>query len=84
VHHVSSPSWVFIPVSLASTLVYHKDSLTIRSIAVLTYVSVSATRIGISHDFSFYFVAIANAASLFGRYAAGMICDSIGQSQAFY
>lgn len=47
---------------------------------VLTYVSISATRIGISNDFSFYFVAIVNAASLFGRYAAGYICDSVGQS----
>ncbi|EAU80704.2 monocarboxylate permease [Coprinopsis cinerea okayama7 len=51
---------------------------TLTSIIVLTYVSVSATRIGISNDFSFYFVAIANASSLFGRYTAGYLCDIIG------
>lgn len=46
---------------------------------VLTYVTVSAARIGVDSDFAFYFVAIANASSMFGRYAAGYICDSIGE-----
>ncbi|PPQ91371.1 hypothetical protein CVT25_004138 [Psilocybe cyanescens] len=45
---------------------------------VLTYVGVSATDIGISSNFSFYFIAIANASSLFGRYAAGNLCDRLG------
>ncbi|KAF8147570.1 MFS general substrate transporter [Crassisporium funariophilum] len=45
---------------------------------VLTYVGVSATAIGISSDFSFYFVAFANASSLFGRYVAGNLCDGLG------
>ncbi|CAA7271138.1 unnamed protein product [Cyclocybe aegerita] len=45
---------------------------------VLTYVGVSATAIGISTDFAFYFVAIANAASLVGRYCAGLVCDRVG------
>ncbi|TFK36466.1 MFS general substrate transporter [Crucibulum laeve] len=45
---------------------------------VLTYVDVSATSLGISADFSFYFVAIANASSLFGRWTAGMIADRSG------
>ncbi|KAJ3512139.1 hypothetical protein NLJ89_g3699 [Agrocybe chaxingu] len=45
---------------------------------VLTYVGVSATSIGISTDFAFYFVAIANAASLVGRYCAGVVCDRVG------
>jgi MFS family permease len=46
--------------------------------SVLTYVGVSATAIGISSSFSFYFIAIANASSLFGRYAAGSFCDRVG------
>ncbi|KAF9001750.1 MFS general substrate transporter [Cyathus striatus] len=45
---------------------------------VLTYVGVSATSIGISNDFSFYFIAIGNASSLFGRYTGGLLCDRIG------
>jgi MCP family monocarboxylic acid transporter-like MFS transporter 10 len=45
---------------------------------VLTYVSVTATRIGIPSDFAFYFVAIGNASSLFGRFAAGKLSDIIG------
>ncbi|KAH9484578.1 Aspyridones efflux protein apdF [Psilocybe cubensis] len=44
---------------------------------VLTYVGVSATDIGISSDFAFYFIAIANASSLFGRYVAGNLCDKL-------
>lgn len=38
----------------------------------------SATRIGIPSDFAFYFVAIGNASSLFGRFAAGRLSDIIG------
>lgn len=49
-----------------------------RSLAVLTYVDVSAVQIGISEDFSFYLVSIANAASGLGRYAAGLTADRIG------
>lgn len=45
---------------------------------VLTYVAVSATEMGLPGDFAFYFVAIANAASLFGRYTAGRLADGIG------
>ncbi|KAF5323716.1 hypothetical protein D9619_012953 [Psilocybe cf. subviscida] len=45
---------------------------------LLTYVSVTATRIGIPPDFAFYFVAIGNASSLFGRFAAGSLSDMIG------
>ncbi|KIM36456.1 hypothetical protein M413DRAFT_78221 [Hebeloma cylindrosporum] len=45
---------------------------------LLTYVGVSATSIGISSEFSFYFVAIANASSFFGRYTAGNLCDRLG------
>ncbi|KAF8177232.1 MFS general substrate transporter [Pholiota molesta] len=45
---------------------------------MLTYVGVSAIDIGISSDFAFYFVAIANASSLFGRYMAGSLADRVG------
>ncbi|KAF8800529.1 MFS general substrate transporter [Phlegmacium glaucopus] len=45
---------------------------------VLTYASVSATSIGISKEFSYYFVSFINASSLFGRFAAGSICDHYG------
>lgn len=45
---------------------------------MLTYVTLSAKAIGVDGDFSFYFVAIANGASLFGRLIAGIMCDAIG------
>ncbi|KAF9555808.1 MFS general substrate transporter [Agrocybe pediades] len=45
---------------------------------LLTYVGVSATRIGISSDFAFYFIAFANASSLVGRYCAGSVSDRFG------
>ena len=47
-------------------------------VAVLTYVGVSATSLGISSEFSFYFIAIANASSFFGRYTAGNLADRLG------
>ncbi|KAF4608278.1 hypothetical protein EYR40_000622 [Pleurotus pulmonarius] len=43
---------------------------------VLTYIDVAATAAGISADFSFYLVAIANASSGFGRLASGYVADS--------
>ncbi|KAF9001719.1 MFS general substrate transporter [Cyathus striatus] len=45
---------------------------------VLAYIDVSALSAGVSQDFSFYFVAIANASSFFGRYCSGLIADKIG------
>ncbi|KAF8637737.1 hypothetical protein AX17_002612 [Amanita inopinata Kibby_2008] len=46
---------------------------------VLTYIDVSASSIpGVSSDLAFYLVAIANASSLFGRYASGVMCDIVG------
>ena len=48
--------------------------------AVLTYASVSATSIGISQDFSYYFITFINASSLLGRFAAGSISDRFGES----
>ena len=46
---------------------------------MLTYVAVSAIEIGVDSDFAFYFIAIANASSLFGRYAAGRVADITGK-----
>ncbi|KAJ7350626.1 MFS general substrate transporter [Mycena albidolilacea] len=45
---------------------------------VLTYIDVSATSVGISPDFSFYLISIANGASLFGRLTAGFAADKLG------
>ncbi|KAF7296027.1 MFS domain-containing protein [Mycena kentingensis (nom. inval.)] len=45
---------------------------------VLTYIDVSATSVGISPDFSFYLVSIANSASLLGRISAGLCTDRLG------
>ncbi|KAJ6559229.1 major facilitator superfamily domain-containing protein [Mycena vulgaris] len=45
---------------------------------VLTYIDVSAVSIGISPNFSFYLVSIANGCSLFGRAAGGFFSDKIG------
>ncbi|KAJ7158286.1 major facilitator superfamily domain-containing protein [Mycena crocata] len=45
---------------------------------VLTYIDVSATSVGVSPDFSFYLIAVANGASLFGRLMAGAITDKFG------
>lgn len=47
---------------------------------MLTYVAVSAIEIGVNSDFAFYFIAIANASSLFGRYAAGRVADITGKT----
>ncbi|KAJ6497558.1 major facilitator superfamily domain-containing protein [Mycena sanguinolenta] len=45
---------------------------------VLTYIGVSATAAGLSSEFSFYLISIANAASLFGRITAGLTTDKFG------
>lgn len=45
---------------------------------MLTYLPVSATAVGMSNNFSFYFLAIANAASALGRLSAGFLADQIG------
>lgn len=44
----------------------------------LTYLPASATTMGVSSNFAFYLVAIANAASGFGRLSAGWLADRIG------
>jgi len=50
----------------------------------LIYISVSAVEIGVSKDFSFYIIAIANAASAFGRVSSGLLGDKIGRSRQLW
>ncbi|KAG8958684.1 hypothetical protein FRC03_008912 [Tulasnella sp. 419] len=45
---------------------------------VLTYIDVAGIIYGVSPDYSFYLVSIANASSLVGRVASGPICDRFG------
>jgi len=45
---------------------------------VLTYIDVSAIAVGISPDFSFYLVSIANASSGLGRILTGITADRFG------
>ncbi|KAF9001720.1 major facilitator superfamily domain-containing protein [Cyathus striatus] len=46
---------------------------------VQMYIGVTAIKIGLSEEFSFYLVAISNSGSLFGRYAAGMLADRVAE-----
>lgn len=41
----------------------------------------SAIAIGVSKNFAFYIIAIANGASTFGRLSSGLMADKIGQSR---
>ncbi|KIK19606.1 hypothetical protein PISMIDRAFT_682917 [Pisolithus microcarpus 441] len=43
-----------------------------------SFVPISATAVGMSNNFAFYFLAIANAASALGRLSAGFLADHIG------
>ncbi|KAI6043389.1 MFS general substrate transporter [Pisolithus marmoratus] len=45
---------------------------------MLTYLPVSAAAVGMSSNILFYFVAMANAASVLGRLSAGWLADLIG------
>ncbi|KAF5364699.1 hypothetical protein D9758_005554 [Tetrapyrgos nigripes] len=45
---------------------------------VLTYIDISAVHVGVSDDFSFYLVSLANASSALGRILAGIMVDRIG------
>ncbi|KDQ09189.1 hypothetical protein BOTBODRAFT_179205 [Botryobasidium botryosum FD-172 SS1] len=47
---------------------------------VLTYIDVAGVSVGLNPNFSFYLVAIANAASGVGRLGAGVLGDYIGQT----
>ncbi|KAJ7490571.1 major facilitator superfamily domain-containing protein [Mycena latifolia] len=50
--------------------------------AVLTYIDISATSVGVAPEFSFYLIAIANAASFFGRLVSGAAVDKFGAVNA--
>ncbi|KAL0571917.1 hypothetical protein V5O48_010048 [Marasmius crinis-equi] len=50
---------------------------------VLTYIDISAIRIGVSSEFSFYLVSIGNAASLAGRLLSGLVIDRCGPINFF-
>ena len=45
---------------------------------VLTYIDLSASTVGISPEFSFYLVSIANAGSGLGRISSGIFADKFG------
>ena len=45
---------------------------------VLTYIDLSATKVGISPEFSSYLVSIANAGSGLGRISSGFFADKFG------
>nr|GAT51720.1 predicted protein [Mycena chlorophos] len=45
---------------------------------LLTYVDLSAVAVGVSPNFSFYLVAIANGSSLLGRIGGGLAADRFG------
>ncbi|KAG8218036.1 major facilitator superfamily domain-containing protein, partial [Butyriboletus roseoflavus] len=45
---------------------------------MLTYIPISSTQAGMPNDFSFYFIAIANGSSAFGRILAGYLADRVG------
>ena len=48
---------------------------------VMTYISVSATQVStITPELAFYFVAIVNGTSIFGRSLAGVLADVIGNA----
>lgn len=46
---------------------------------MLTYIDVSAVNAGIDPEFSFYLVAIINAAGALGRVSAGYLGDKFGR-----
>ncbi|KAJ7491908.1 major facilitator superfamily domain-containing protein [Mycena latifolia] len=45
---------------------------------LLTYIDISAVFVGVSPDFAFYLISIANGCSMFGRAAGGITSDKIG------
>ncbi|KAF9441307.1 MFS general substrate transporter [Macrolepiota fuliginosa MF-IS2] len=65
--------------SVAYTIYCISGFLTFLGIyTLLTYINVSATQVGASPELAFYYVAFANAGSLFGRWAGGILMDRIG------
>ena len=72
---VSSISWVSLRVC-STTFSYHGSATNVAK--VLTYIDVSASAAGISPEFSFYLVSIANAGSGLGRLVSGILADRFG------
>ena len=50
----------------------------VRFLKVLNYIDTSAIAVGISPEFSFYLVSIANAGSGLGRISSGFFADKLG------
>lgn len=46
---------------------------------VLTFIDVTAVKSGVSPDFSFYLVSMANASSGIGRLMTGILADKVGK-----
>ncbi|TFK95900.1 MFS general substrate transporter [Pterulicium gracile] len=68
----SFKSPAFSTYCIASFLAWH------GLFTMLTYLDISATRVGIDPDFSFYLLSILNAGSLLGRLASGPLMDRFG------
>ena len=45
---------------------------------MLTYIPITAIQVGVPENFAFYFIAIANGSSAFGRISAGLLADRLG------
>ena len=71
-----SISWVSTRVG--STYPCHHCAINVNFSEVLTYIDLSATTVGISPEFSFYLLSIANAGSGVGRIVSGILADKFG------
>ena len=65
-------STAFSSYCVTSFLAYH------GLFTMMTYLDISATRMGVDPDFSFYLLSILNAGSVFGRLASGPLMDRFG------
>ena len=74
---VFSISWVSIHVG-PTALSLLPCTTDVSLLTVLTYLDLSATTMGISPEFSFYLLSIANAGSGLGRIASGILGDKFG------
>ncbi len=72
-------------VSWACTQYVSRSPVTMLSIdfeialQCLTYISLSGLTVGLDSDLSFYLLSIANASSLLGRIAGGVLADKYGE-----
>lgn len=71
--------WVYLLVSFDSRQTLNDQYANVHSsYIVLTYIDIGAVRDGVSPDYSFYLVAIANASSAVGRLVTGFVVDKTG------